>query len=102
MDNFGSVGLAGPDRTGHGDPGLELLRSRVRVQWADILEHDDFGDDEDFFEAGGNSLLVAEIMASLGALFGMRLELRLFFDHPTVNELADALAARGVLQAPVR
>ncbi|WP_055692185.1 acyl carrier protein [Streptomyces prasinus] len=102
MDDFGSVGLASPDHTGHGDPALEPLRSRVRVQWADALEHDDFGDDEDFFEAGGNSLLVAEIMASLGALFGMRLELRLFFDHPTVDELAGALAARGVFRAPAR
>jgi hypothetical protein len=30
-------------------------------------------------------------MASLGALVGTRLSLRLFFTHPTVNELTDAL-----------
>lgn len=102
MDNFGSTGPAGPDLTGHGDPGLELLRVQVRAQWSDVLEHDDFDDDEDFFDAGGNSLLVAEIMAALGAGLGMRLELRLFFEHPTVNELAGALAGRGASLAPAR
>ena len=70
MDNFGPTGPAGPDLTGHGDPDLELLRFQVRAQWSDVLEHDDFDDDEDFFDAGGNSLLVAEIMAALGAALG--------------------------------
>ncbi|MDX2531374.1 acyl carrier protein [Streptomyces europaeiscabiei] len=102
MDNFGSAGVAIPDHTGHDGPDLELLRARVRVQWVDVLEHDDFGDDEDFFDAGGNSLLVAEIMAALGAEFGVRVELRLFFAHPTVNELAGALAAHEAFKAVAR
>jgi hypothetical protein len=93
VDNSGSVGLVSPDQTGHDGPDLELLRAQVRVQWADALEHDDFADDEDFFEAGGNSLLVAGIMAALGALLGARLPLRMFFTHPTVDEQAAALAA---------
>lgn len=74
----------------------------MRVQWADALEDDGFGDDDDFFEAGGNSLLVAGIMAKLGALLGVRLPLRLFFDHPTVNELAGALAAHEAFRTPAR
>ncbi|MEV5879666.1 phosphopantetheine-binding protein [Streptomyces sp. NPDC052101] len=102
MNNFGSVGVASPDHAGHDGPDLELLRAHVRVQWADALEHDRFGDDEDFFEAGGNSLLVAGIMAKLGALAGTRLSLRLFFDHPTVNELTGALTAHGAFRAPAR
>ncbi len=102
MDDFGSVGVASPDHAGHDGPDLELLRAQVRLQWTDALEHDDFGDDEDFFEAGGNSLLVAEIMAALGAQLGVRLALRLFFAHPTVNELSDALAAHEALRAPAR
>ncbi|MGR4884942.1 acyl carrier protein [Streptomyces sp. LARHCF249] len=102
MDNFGSVGVASPDHAGHDGPDLEVLRAQVRVQWADALEHDDFGDDEDFFDAGGNSLLVAEIMAALGAELGVRLPLRLFFDHPTVNELTGALTAHEAFRAPAR
>ncbi|MFF7381097.1 acyl carrier protein [Streptomyces massasporeus] len=102
MDTYGSVGVASPDQAGHDGPDLELLRARVRVQWVDVLEHDDFGDDEDFFDAGGNSLLVAEIMAALGAEFGVRLELRLFFAHPTVNELTGALAAHEAFKGSAR
>ncbi|MFJ9030111.1 acyl carrier protein [Streptomyces sp. NPDC102274] len=102
MNDFGSVGVASPDHVGHDGPDLELLRAQVRVRWVDALEHDDFDDDEDFFDAGGNSLLVAEIMATLGALFGVRLALRLFFDHPTVNELTGALAAHEAFRAPAR
>ncbi|MFC8372143.1 MULTISPECIES: acyl carrier protein [unclassified Streptomyces] len=102
MDNFGPVGVASPDHTGHDGPDLEPLRAQVRSQWVDVLEHDDFGDDEDFFDAGGNSLLVAEIMAALGAEFGVRVELRLFFAHPTVNELTGALAAHEAFKAAAR
>ncbi|MFD5914902.1 acyl carrier protein [Streptomyces massasporeus] len=101
MDNFGSVAVASPEHAGHG-PDLELLRAQVRAQWVDVLEHDDFGGDDDFFDAGGNSLLVAEIMAALGAELGVRLELRLFFAHPTVNELAGALAAHEAFKAVAR
>ncbi|MER5891128.1 acyl carrier protein [Streptomyces sp. NPDC001941] len=100
MDDFGSVGAARTDHAGDEGPDLGPLRARVREQWAEVLEHDEFGDDEDFFEAGGDSLLVAEVMAALGALLGARLPLRLFFEHPTVNELTAALAAHEAYRAP--
>lgn len=85
-------GTAGPDS---GDAERALLRAQVRARWADVLDHDRFTDDDDFFEVGGHSLLIADIMAQLGAQTGRRLSLRLFFDHPTVNELTDALADIG-------
>lgn len=93
MRDIGSAGVASQDRPGH--DGLERgqLRAYVRARWADALEHDRFDDDDDFFEVGGHSLLIADIMAKLGALAGTRLSLRLFFDNPTVNELTDALVA---------
>lgn len=102
MNDFATARGESPDDTCHDGPNLELLRVQVREQWADVLETDDFDDDEDFFEAGGNSLLVAEIMATLGTLLGVRLNLRLFFDHSTVNELASALANHEALRAPAR
>lgn len=102
MNDFGSAGVASPDHGGHDGPDLELLRAHVRARWADALEHDRFGDDDEFFEAGGHSLLIADIMAKLGALAGTRLSLRLFFDHPTVNELTGALAAHEAFRSPAR
>jgi phosphopantetheine binding protein len=93
VNDSGSAGVASPDHGGH--DGLERgpLRAHVRAAWADALQHNRFDDDDDFFEVGGHSLLIADIMARLGALAGRRLSLRLFFNHPTVNELTDALAS---------
>jgi acyl carrier protein len=85
-----------------GGPGSELLRAEVRARWADALAHDRFDDDADFFDVGGHSLMIAEIMAGLGALAGTRLPLRLFFDNPTVNELTAALAAYEVFASVAR
>lgn len=93
MDDIGSDGVASPDHGGPDGSARGQLRAQVRAVWADALQHDRFDDDADFFEVGGHSLLIAEIMARLGTLAGTRLSLRLFFDHPTVNELTDALAA---------
>lgn len=98
MNSIGSAGVANGD---HGDAELdrELLRDQVRARWVEALEHDRFSDDDDFFDVGGHSLLIADIMAKLGALTGRRLSLRLFFDNPTVNELTDALAEAGALRS---
>jgi hypothetical protein len=102
VNDFGSVGEAGQEQGGRGGAERELLHAQVRARWSDALGHDSFADDDDFFEVGGHSLLIAEIMASLGGLVGMRLSLRLFFANPTVNELTDALVSAGAFGASAR
>ena len=72
--------------------GYEDLAATIRRAWAAALGHEDFRDDDDFFAVGGHSLLVARIMAPLGKSLGTRLSLRLFFDNPTVEQLASALS----------
>jgi acyl carrier protein len=69
------------------------LRTVVRACWENALLLDDFGDDDDFFDIGGHSLLIAEIMAGLGARLGRRIPLMDFFEHSTVNRLSSHLAA---------
>lgn len=64
------------------------MRSIVRGCWEDALLFDDFSDDDDFFDIGGHSLLIADIMSGLGARLGRRVPLMDFFDHPTVNSLS--------------
>ncbi|MDX3659644.1 phosphopantetheine-binding protein [Streptomyces sp. ID05-26A] len=99
MNEIGPAGTASPD---HDGLDRALLCARVRAEWAEALEHDRFGDDDDFFDLGGHSVLIAGIMANLAKLAGTRLSLRLFFDHPTVNELTDALSATGAFGALTR
>ncbi|MEU9340261.1 phosphopantetheine-binding protein [Streptomyces sp. NPDC048278] len=78
-----------PDTSSGIDTGTVL----VRDAWARVLKHGDFTNDDDFFlVTGAHSLLAAHIMADVCAATGQRLSLRLFFDNPTVNGLAAALA----------
>jgi Phosphopantetheine attachment site len=67
--------------------------SQIREAWAAALEHRNFTDDDDFFVVGGHSVLAARVMARLGRELGRRLRMRIFFDNPTVAELAAAVSA---------
>ncbi|MFD4574812.1 acyl carrier protein [Streptomyces sp. NPDC058417] len=67
------------------------MTDQVRAAWTEILGHDDFDDDTPFAEAGGHSLKATQVLILLRRRLGLRLPNRLFFDHPTVRELAAAV-----------
>ena len=76
---FGSAPV--PPRTGGADPaGVPGEKSRI-------------GAGDSFFELGGHSLLAARLVTALTAEFGVAVPVRLPFEHPTVEALADAIAA---------
>jgi acyl carrier protein len=58
-----------------------LAREQVRIE-------------DNFFRLGGHSLLAAETAARIREAFGIGLELRAFFDSPTVAGLANAIKIR--------
>ncbi|WP_345349110.1 amino acid adenylation domain-containing protein, partial [Rhodococcus olei] len=79
--------------------------------FADLLGLERIGVDDDFFELGGNSLIATRAIARFNADFGVRIDVREFFDSPTVAELAlviDGAAAAtsgpalGTLDRPER
>lgn len=51
------------------------------------------GDDEDFFELGGNSLIAVQFLGRLRNALGLDVPLRLLFEHPTVTRLSAAIEA---------
>ncbi|WNF29162.1 amino acid adenylation domain-containing protein [Streptomyces sp. C11-1] len=59
--------------------------------WAEMLSVDRVGRDDDFFELGGHSMLATQAVALTRDQLGVAATLRLFFDRPTVRELASAL-----------
>ena len=70
---------------------LEKLVSRA---WQECLELDrEVGLDDNFFDVGGNSLAVTGVTAWLSAQLDRRVSPVLIFQHPTVAELAESLAA---------
>ena len=56
--------------------------------WADLLELDEVGVDEDVFILGADSLTVAQLLPRLRARFGVDFSFEDIFDAPTVTTLA--------------
>jgi amino acid adenylation domain-containing protein len=76
------------ERDGH----LAAPRSETEWQlakiWADLLELNEVGVDEDVFALGADSLTVTQLLSRLRARFGVDCSFRDIFDAPTVAALA--------------
>ncbi|OZF40216.1 non-ribosomal peptide synthetase [Rhodococcus sp. 14-2483-1-2] len=64
-----------------------------------VLGIDRIGVDDDFFVLGGNSLNATRVIARVNAELGTAVDVRSFFDAPTVAELAAAVDAAGSTHA---
>ncbi|MFC0527581.1 amino acid adenylation domain-containing protein [Phytohabitans kaempferiae] len=63
----------------------------ITAIWARVLGHDEFDDDEDFFDVGGDSLLATWVVAELSQALGRPVDLSMFIEYSTVEDLAGAL-----------
>ncbi len=68
--------------------GTEIALLRI---WAELLRQLDIGIHDNFFDAGGNSIAVAQHFALVEERLGVRLPLNLLFQAPTIAELAAAI-----------
>jgi hypothetical protein len=71
---------------------FEAPRSLVEERLAGILTAllnlEQVGADENFFQMEGHSLLGAQVIARVRDTFGVELSLRNLFDHPTLREMS--------------
>ena len=91
-----------PERTRRDDeaytPPDGDLQQRIASIWTDVLGVDRIGADDNFFDLGGNSFLVARVHARLSDAGGAAVSIVDMFQFPTVRALAahldrDPLAA---------
>jgi hypothetical protein len=79
-------------------PQDDLERTLLRF-WQEVLERDDFGTEENFFELGGDSLHAIGVLERISEEFGTTASqddgLRRLFDNPTVARLAAVMRAEG-------
>jgi Phosphopantetheine attachment site/AMP-binding enzyme C-terminal domain len=75
---------------GFAEPQTELQKALAEI-WAEALEVDRVGLDDDFFELGGHSLLATQVVAEARARLGVNATLRLVFDEPTLRGFAKVL-----------
>lgn len=59
--------------------------------WRLLMNLDALGIDDDFYEAGGHSLLVVEVLERLRCDHGLAVPAEVFFASPTVRTLAAAI-----------
>lgn len=56
--------------------------------WEDLLGHDRFGLEDDFFKVGGNSLKAIQLLSRISRHFQIQLSLTDIFLHPTITQIA--------------
>ncbi|HDR7208558.1 D-alanine--poly(phosphoribitol) ligase subunit DltA [Bacillus cytotoxicus] len=60
---------------------------QIRGVWEKILEHTEFGDEDDFFEIGGDSLKLSKMIFLLREDYQYELNVLKFFENPTLQFL---------------
>ncbi len=85
----------GPSSSPSGDE-----RSRVSRLWQEVLGLSQVGLDDNFFEAGGTSLLATVLLTRINRAFNCELPIAAIFESPTVRAMADRLSGRAATPAP--
>ena len=62
--------------------------ARIADFWSEVLRVNEVGVDDDFFDLGGDSLHMVQIISRLQREYEVEIPLGDFFDNPTVAQLA--------------
>jgi amino acid adenylation domain-containing protein/FkbH-like protein len=66
----------------------------VMSVWIQVLRRDDFSLTDNFFDVGGSSILIPQIVINLYKQFNIQIEIVDIFQFPTVKELASHIEAK--------
>lgn len=77
--------------------GLRLERNVANV-WHGLLNVDQVGIHDNFFDLGGHSLLVVQMQSRLRLRFGRELPLIELFQRPTVAAIAESFASEMMVE----
>ena len=69
------------------------LEAKLASIWTEQLRVGQIGINDNFFDLGGDSIIAIQVM-SRAAQAGIKLGMRDLFQHPTIGELAQAIASR--------
>ncbi|PCC73750.1 amino acid adenylation domain-containing protein [Nannocystis exedens] len=72
------------------------LQQQIAAIWRDVLQLDEVGLDDRFFDLGGHSLLLARVRADLERATGHTIGIVELFRHPTIRSLAEHLGGAPI------
>ncbi|MEH1922369.1 non-ribosomal peptide synthetase [Nostoc sp.] len=80
----------------------EAPRNEVEQQltqvWCTVLERQDIGIHDNFFDLGGHSLLAIQLLNNIQQVFGQQISLSSLFQNPTIAQLSEQLCNTEVQQ----
>ncbi len=59
--------------------------------WKEVLNEEKVGVLDNFFDLGGHSLMVTQVMSRIQSVFGVELPIRTMFESPTISHIARTL-----------
>jgi amino acid adenylation domain-containing protein len=71
---------------------VSAVESELLGFWRKFLKVDTLDIDDDFFDLGGHSILVTQVVNSINGYYHLSVPVRLLFENPTVRTLAKALS----------
>jgi surfactin family lipopeptide synthetase A len=78
-------------------PPKDALELGLVEVWRSLFCKADIGATDNFFDLGGNSLLIAKLLLGIEQRFGKKLSLANIFQNPTIRQLAETLRRRNQL-----
>ena len=78
---------------GGGKGGAPKTRTQKALAdiWAELLNVEGIGIDDDFFDLGGHSLAATALLQRIRSTFGVQIRLAALFDEPTIAGLSEAV-----------
>src|SRR4029077_17896338 len=87
--------LPAPDRDAYAMSGYEApqgeTETAVAAIWAELLQLERVGRQDDFFQLGGHSLLAMQVIARIRNVFGVEIPPQVLFENRTLASLAAAI-----------
>lgn len=82
-------------RNGYTAPESEIEKSIVSI-WQEVLKLDRIGINDNFFDLGGHSLLLAQVRNKIAGVLGKDVTMMDLFRYPTINALSEFLEGKQI------
>ncbi|WP_307894581.1 non-ribosomal peptide synthetase [Bacillus swezeyi] len=73
-----------------------LIEKQLSEIWKDVLAHSNLGIKDNFFDVGGHSLKVLQLIHQINAVMGIKLHYHAVYDSPTIETMASAIQAAAL------
>ncbi len=90
---------AGPHNSGSGHIEFTETENTVRQIWVNLLGYENIGMNDNFFDAGGNSLLMGRLQLKVNQAFNESISIVDLFRYPTITSLANFISSKS--ESPV-